>query len=65
MASTIFSVVALDQYAEKHLSPNTLHLSPWPSLVSKRSTGLIHLRYTLLDWEIYSDRYKTFHTTFN
>ena len=56
MASTIFSVVALDQYAEKHLSPNTLHLSPWPSLVSKRSTGLIHLRYTLLDWEIYSDR---------
>ena len=36
MVTKIFPVVASDQYAEKELSPNTLHLGPSPSIVSKR-----------------------------
>ena len=43
MVTKIFPVVASDQYAEKELSPNTLHLGPSPSIISKRQqTGLIH-----------------------
>ena len=34
--SEVFHVVASDQYAEKELSPNTLHLGPSPSIISKR-----------------------------
>ena len=42
MMSEIFPVVASDQYTEKDLSPNTLHLNPSPSIISKRQlTGLI------------------------
>ena len=36
MVSEIFPVVASDQYAEKIFSPNSLHLSPSPSIISKR-----------------------------
>ena len=36
MVSKIFPVVASDQYAEKELSPNILHLGPSPSIISKR-----------------------------
>ena len=40
MESEIFPVVASDQYAEKEkkkkLSPNSLHLSSSPSMISKR-----------------------------
>ena len=36
MVSEIFPVVASDQYDEKELSPNTLHLDPSPSIISKR-----------------------------
>ena len=43
MVTKIFPVVASDQYAEKELSPNTLHLGPSPSIISKTAaTGLIH-----------------------
>ena len=34
MASEIFPVAASDQYAEKKLSPNSLHLGPSPSIIS-------------------------------
>ena len=34
--SKIFPVVASDQYAEKELSPNALHLGPSPIIISKR-----------------------------
>ena len=36
MVSKIFPVVASDQYAEKELSPNTMHLGPSPSIINKR-----------------------------
>ena len=36
MVTKIFPVVALGQYSEKELSPNTLHLGPSPSIISKR-----------------------------
>ena len=36
MVTKIFPGVASDQYAEKELSPNTLHLGPSPSIISKR-----------------------------
>ena len=36
MVSEIFPVLASDQYAEKNSSPNTLHLGPSPSIISKR-----------------------------
>ena len=36
MVSKIFHVVASDQYNEKNSSPNTLHLGPSPSIISKR-----------------------------
>ena len=36
MVSKIFPVVASDRYAEKELSPNTLHLGPSPSIINKR-----------------------------
>ena len=36
MVSKIFPVVASDQYAEKELSPSTLHLDPSPSIISKQ-----------------------------
>ena len=44
MVTKIFPVVASDRYAEKELSPNTLHLGPSPSIISKRQlqAGLIH-----------------------
>ena len=35
MVTKIFPVVASDQYAEKELPPNTLHLGPSPSIISK------------------------------
>ena len=34
MVSEIFPVAASDQYAEKKLSPNSLHLGPSPSIIS-------------------------------
>ena len=36
MVSKIFHVVASDQYAGKNSSPNTLHLGPSQSIISKR-----------------------------
>ena len=36
MVSKIFPVIASDQYAEKELPPNTLHLGPSPSIISKQ-----------------------------
>ena len=36
MVSKIFHVVVSDQYAEKYSLPNTLHLGPSPSSISKR-----------------------------
>ena len=36
VVSKICPVVASDQYAEKELSPSTLHLVPSPSIISKR-----------------------------
>ena len=36
VVSKILPVVASDHYAEKELSPNTLHLGPSPSIISKR-----------------------------
>ena len=36
MVSKIFPVVESNQYAEKELSSNTLHLGPSPSIISKR-----------------------------
>ena len=54
MESEIFLVVASDQYAEekkkkkKKLSPNSLHLSSSPSMISKRgllvSSMVIYLK---------------------
>ena len=35
MVSKLFPVIALDQYTEKELSPNTLHLGPLLSIISK------------------------------
>ena len=35
MVSKLFPVIALDQYTEKELSPNTLHLGPSLSIISK------------------------------
>ena len=51
MVSEIFPVVASDQYAEKNSSPNTLHLGPSPSIISKRQLQVssIIVRYTLHD----------------
>ena len=34
--SEVFPVIASDQYAEKETTPNTLHLRPSPSIISKR-----------------------------
>ena len=36
MVSEIFHVVASDQYAGKNSSPDTLHLGPSHSIISKR-----------------------------
>ena len=36
MVTKIFPVAASDQYAEKELSPNALHLGPSPIIISKR-----------------------------
>ena len=52
--SEIFHEVASDQYAEKNSSPNTLHLGPSPSIISKRQLPVSStiVRYTLHDEEI-------------
>ena len=63
MVSEIFLVVASDQYAEKKWSPNTLHLGPSPSIISKRPTCLIHyceVRIARLG-ESFKERYKIIH----
>ena len=49
MVAEIFPVVASDQYAEKELSPNTLHLGPSPSIISKRQLP----RLAIVDETIY------------
>ena len=51
MVSKIFLVIASDQYAEKELSPNTLHLGPSPSIISKRQLQVSSTiaKYTLHD----------------
>ena len=58
MVSEVFPVVPSDQYAEKNSSPNTLHLGPSPSIISKRQLPVSStiVRYTLHDWEIYSKK---------
>ena len=55
MVSEIFPVVTLDEYAEKHLSPNSLHLGPSPSIISKRQLPFSStiVKYTLHSSEIY------------
>ena len=51
MVFTFFPVVASDQYAEKNLSPNTLHLGPLLSIISKWQLLFLStlVRYTLHD----------------
>ena len=58
MVSKIFPVVASDQYTEKKLSPNTLHLGPSPSIISKRQLPVSStiVKYTQHDQEIYSKK---------
>ena len=49
MVSEIFPVGASDEYAEKHLSPKSLHLGPSPSIISKRQLPVSStiVKYTL------------------
>ena len=52
MVSKTFPVVAAsDQYAEKGLSPNSLHLGPSPSIIGKQQllVSSIIVKYTLRD----------------
>ena len=58
MVSKIFPVVASDEYAEKELSPNTLHLGPSPRIISKRQLQVSStiVKYTWHDKEIYSKK---------
>ena len=63
MVSEIFHVVALDQYTEKKLSPNTLYLGALLSIISRQQLPVssIIVRYTLHN--IYSrERYNIIHT---
>ena len=46
MVSKIFPVKASDQYAEKELSPDTLHLGPSPSIISKLPVSSTIVKYT-------------------
>ena len=69
MESEIFPVAASDQYAEKHLSPNTLHFCPSPSIISKRQLPVSSTiaRYTLHDKDSYlfNERYTVIHKIIN
>ena len=49
MVSEIFPVVASDEYAEKILSPNSLHLGPSPSIINKQQLPVSStiVKYTL------------------
>ena len=65
MLSKICPVVASDQYAEKELSPNTLHLGPSPSIISKTAaTGLIHYSEVHIArlGDLFIERHKIIHT---
>ena len=62
--SEIFHEVASDQYAEKNSLPNTLHLGPSPSIISKRQLPVSStiVRYILHDEEIHSRTHARTHT---
>ena len=49
MVSEIFPVVATDQHAEKNSSPNTLHVSPSPTIISEQQLPVSSsiVKYTL------------------
>ena len=49
MVSEIFPVVASDQHAEKNSSPNTLHVSPSPTIISEQQLPVSSsiVKYTL------------------
>ena len=51
MVSEIFPVAASDQCAKKNVSPNSLHLGPSPSIISKRQLPVSStiVKYTLHD----------------
>ena len=61
MVSKIFPVVASDQYAEKGLSPNTLHLGPSPSIISKRLIHYSEVHIARLG-DLFKERHKIIHT---
>ena len=54
MVCEIFHLAASDQYVEKYSSPNTLHLGPSPSIMSKRQppVSFTIVRHALHDYEI-------------
>ena len=58
MVSEVIPVAASDQYVENNSSPNTLHLGPSPSIISKRQllVSSTVVRDTLHDYEIYSKK---------
>ena len=68
MVSKKCPVVTSDQYAEKISSPNALHLSPSPSMISKRqlpvsyswNSDRVHVARL---GELFRERYKIIHTT--
>ena len=65
MVSKICSVVVKDQYAEKELSPNTLHRGPSPSIISKRQ---LQVSSTIVKYtgarlgDLFKERHKIIHT---
>ena len=66
MVSEIFPVVASDQYVEKDSSPNTLHLGPSPSIISKTAaTGFINYSevHMVRLGDLFKERYKLIHIT--
>ena len=63
----VFPVVALDQCTEKKLSPNNLHLSPLPSMISKWQLAVsstwnseVHIAWI---GDLFKERYKIIHAT--
>ena len=67
MVSEKCPVVRSDQYAENNWSPNTLHLSPSPSMISKRQLPVSSIWnsevHTVRLGDLFQERLKTIHTT--
>ena len=62
MVSKLFPVVALDQYTEKELSPNTLHLGPSLSIISKWQLQVYSEVHIAQLGELFKERHKIIHT---